>query len=215
MICALVLSSVISVYAENGRVTYSGDAGEFIFAPGSAYTLTDLFADLKGVMPGDTLTQQITVKNEASQKVKVKIYLRSLGAHDDSVDFLSELTLKVKKSDDNEMAYMFDATASESAGLTDWVYLGTLYSGGEVNLDVELLVPTELGNEFQDQVGYIDWEFKIEELPVGPDDPQPPDTGDHTHLGMYLTIMTFSLAMIIILFIWIRREKKKEQEIRG
>jgi hypothetical protein len=212
IICALVLTSVISVYAEDGRVTYSGDAGEFIFAPGSAYTLTDLFSDLKDVMPGDVITQKITVKNEASQNVKVKVYLRSLGAHEDSVEFLSKLALKVRKSDDNTMAYMFDAAANERAGLSDWVYLGTLYSGGEVNLDVELSVPSELGNEFQDQAGYIDWEFKIEEFPVGPDDPKPPHTGDHTNLGMYLTIMTSSLAMIIILLVWMRKDKKEEQE---
>ena len=31
-------------------------------------------------MPGDALTQQINVRNEASKKVNVKIYIRALGS---------------------------------------------------------------------------------------------------------------------------------------
>ena len=114
----LVLCVILAmpVHADNGSVTYSGDAGEFIFAPGSDYSLTDLFPNFKDVMPGDTLTQQITVKNDASEKVKVKIYIRSLGAHEDSVEFLSQLKLTVATSAENEMAYMFDAAANETAG---------------------------------------------------------------------------------------------------
>ncbi len=206
----LLLSSTVPVYAADGKVTYSGNAGEFVFEPGSEHSLTDLFPNFKGVMPGDTLTQKITVKNDADHKVKVKIYIRSLGAHEDSVEFLSRLGLKVAKSEENEMAYMFDAAANETAGLTDWVYLGTLYSGGEVNLDVTLNVPTSLDNEFQNEIGYLDWEFMIEEFPVEPDDPKPPQTGDDSHPEIWFAIMIGSFSILILLFVW--RKKNKEQE---
>ena len=205
----LLLSSTVTVFAADGKVTYSGNAGSFVFEPGSDHSLTDLFPNFKGVMPGDSLTQQITVKNEADNKVKVKIYIRSLGAHEDSKAFLSQLGLKVKTSSENEMAYMFDAAASETAQLTDWVCLGTLYSGGEVNLDVTLNVPVSMGNEFQDQIGYLDWEFKIEEYPVEDTDPKPPQTGDNSNLGLWFTLMICSLIMLIILLVW----RKKDREI--
>lgn len=206
----LLLSSTVTVFAADGKVAYSGNAGNFVFEPGSDHSLTDLFPNFKGVMPGDTLTQKITVKNNADNKVKVKIYIRSLGAHEDSVEFLSQLGLKVAKSEDNEMAYMFDAAANETAQLTDWVYLGTLYSGGEVNLDVTLNVPVELPNEYQNKIGYLDWEFMIEEFPVEPDDPKPPQTGDNSNMGLWFALMISSLAMLIILLFW--RKKDKEQE---
>ena len=207
----LLLSSTVTVFAADGKVTYSGNAGNFVFEPGSDHSLTDLFPNFKGVMPGDTLTQKITVKNDADNKVKVKIYIRSLGAHEDSKEFLSQLGLKVAKSEDNEMAYMFDAAANETAQLTDWVYLGMLYSGGEVNLDVTLNVPVELPNEYQNKIGYLDWEFMIEEFPVEPDDPKPPQTGDNSNMGLWLALMLCSGAMLIILLFWRKKDKENEE----
>lgn len=206
-----VFSCVLPVFAEGGKVTYSGDAKKFFFEPGSTLSLTDLFPNFKGVMPGDTLTQQITVKNDTANNVKVKIYIRSLGASGGSEEFLSELGLKVKTSKENEMAYMFDAAANESAQLTDWVCLGTLYSGGEVNLDVILSVPTSLSNEFQDQVGYIDWEFKVEEFPIDPDDPKPPQTGDDSRAGLYFLLAICCIFMIIVLLVWRKKDRKDEE----
>lgn len=208
---AVLLSSTVTVFAADGKVTYSGNAGNFVFEPGSEHSLTDLFPNFKGVMPGDTLTQKITVKNDADNKVKVKIYVRSLGAHEDSVEFLSRLGLKVSKSEENKMAYMFDAAANETAQLTDWVCLGTLYSGGEVNLDVTLNVPTSLDNEFQSKIGYLDWEFMIEEFPVEEGDPKPPQTGDNSNMGLWFTIMICSLIMMIILLVWRKKDKEDEE----
>ena len=211
IVSIIALSSVLPVYASDGKVTYSGNAGNFVFEPGSDHSLTDLFPNFKDVMPGDTLTQQITVKNNADNKVKVKIYIRSLGAHENSVDFLSQLGLKVAKSEENKMAYMFDAKANETAQLTDWVCLGTLYSGGEVNLDVTLTVPVELDNEFQNDVGYLDWEFMIEEFPIEEGDPKPPQTGDNSHMGLWFALMIGSLTMLIILLFWRKKDKEKEE----
>ena len=211
IVCVIAMSTVLPVYAADGKVTYSGNAGNFVFEPGSEYSLTDLFPNFKDVMPGDTLTQKITVKNNADNKVKVKLYIRSLGAHEDSKAFLSQLGLKVDKSEDNEMAYMFDAKANETAQLTDWVYLGTLYSGGEVNLDVTLNVPTSLDNEYQSKIGYLDWEFMIEEFPIEDTDPKPPQTGDNSHMGLWFSIMLCSGAMLIILLVWRKKDNENEE----
>lgn len=207
VVCVIVLSSALPVSAADGKVTYSDNAGEFVFAPGSEHSLTDLFPNFKGVMPGDSLTQKITVKNDADNKVKVKIYIRALGAHEDSEEFLSQLRLKVARSEENQMAYMFDATANEPAQLFEWVCLGTLYSGGEVNLDVTLDVPVTLDNMFQSKIGYLDWEFMIEEFPVEPGDPKPPLTGDTFQTGLWLVLMIGSLAMFFILFLYHKKNK--------
>lgn len=210
LITAVIIASlmVFTVSAES-TVTYSGNSGEFIFAKGSEHSPTDLFENFKNVLPGDSITQQITVKNNADNKVKVKIYMRSLGAHPESNDFLSQLNLKVSKSAENDMAYMFDAAANETAGLTDWVELGTLYSGGVVNLDVELNVPTSLSNEYSDKIGYLDWEFKVEELPISPEDPKPPQTGDYNNLWLWVSLMAVSALFIILLIVFTRKKREE------
>ena len=113
ILCTLLCLAFPAAAAE-GRVTYSGNSGEFIFSPGSKESPADLFPDFKDLMPGDSVTQKLTVKNDADKEVKVDIYIRSLGAKEGSEEFLSQMRLKVAKSVDNKMEYMFDAAADQS-----------------------------------------------------------------------------------------------------
>ena len=209
MICLslIVMTTALTanrISAQDGNVTYDGNAKDFIFAPGSEYSPTDLFADFKNLMPGDTISQKITIDNDISKEVKIKIYMRSLGADQQSQEFLSQLSLTVVQDGKTNL---FDAPASETAQLTDWVYLGTLYSGGKIDLGVTVSVPITLGNNFQDAVGKLTWEFMVEELPVETTDPRP--TGDNSNIYVAMTVMSVSAAALSVV---LALKKKKEQE---
>ena len=187
--------------AADSTVTYNGTAQKFIFEPGTRYSPTDLFPNFKDVMPGDRLTQHITVRNKASKRVKVKIYMRALGAHRDSEAFLSQMNLTVWDESDT---LMFDAAANQTTGLTDWVCLGTLYSGGEADLAVILDVPVTMDSRFQETVGYLDWQFLIEEYPIETTDPK---TGDV--IFYYVALLAGSAVGLGLLLVLWRRKKKK------
>ena len=230
----LLCSTAVSFATVSSSVTYKGKAKEFIFQPGSDYSVTDLFTNFKGVMPGDTLTQQINVKNEASKKVNVKIYIRALGPaelknedgeqsvrQEESADFLKEMNLTVETDSDKKL---FDAPADQTAGLTDWVCLGTFRSGADVDLNVDLEVPITMGNDYQERIGALDWQFMAEEFPLDPDDPSTPTdpsdpngpndpddpnktkTGDDSNMLVYGLIALVALGGAAVVIVTRRRK---------
>ena len=154
----MLLSCLCAAYADTGSVTYDGDAQSFVFLPGSDYSPSDLFPDFKGVMPGDRLTQTLRLRNDSDHRVR--LYLRSLGSESGSEGFLSQMTLTVQ----TPTSSLFDAPAHETAQLTDWTELGTIAPGGDLELTVTLNVPLTMGNDFQSGIGYLDWQFKAQEL---------------------------------------------------
>ena len=198
----LCMCMAVSAFAAEGNVVYSGDAGKFVFEPGSKHSPSDLFADFKDVMPGDTISQKILIKNKASNKVQAKIYLRALGAHDGSADFLSQLQLDVEVVGKQEHY----ASAADQAGeLAQWKCLGTFDSGDEAELNVTLTVPTSLESQYMDQIGMLDWEFMVEEIPVAPSVPQ---TGDAARPVLYLCLFAGGLIGLLLILLAMRRKKK-------
>lgn len=203
-ILAMMLLCCTTTAFADASVTYEGTAKEFLFAPGSEYSPTDLFENFKGVMPGDTLEQQILVKNNADKKVDVKIYMRSLGAAEGSEDILKQMNLTVK----NGSTELFEAPANETAQLTDWVLLGTFKSGAEITLDVALNVPIEMNDDFAAKIAYLDWQFKVEEFPIEDDGPK---TGDSTNLILWIAVMACVLAAVVVVLLAAKKRKAEEE----
>ena len=203
----LVIAFACPAFAAEGSVIYSENAERFFFEPGTRYSPTDLFPNFKDVMPGDSLEQRIEVKNPKRNDCKIKIYMRARGTHPGSEEFLSQMNLTVETARDE---VLFDAPANKRAQLQDWVYLGTLYSGGESELIVTLDVPVSMDNRFQHDIGYLDWEFAVMELPVEPADPKPPITGDDFPIFLVAVVMAVSLAAVICLVTFGRKKKERK-----
>lgn len=189
---ALALLMVMSLAATafaSSSVTFKGFTDGFDFQPGSEYTETDLFGSFKNVMPGDVLTETITFTNEADDCSFVKLYMRAeahdeasnpltysetfenadgkdqanvSGERDETVatmsDFLAQLSMKVW----NGTALIYDASPDETDGLRENVFLGTFRTGETAQLTVELTIPAELGSEYANRVGEVDWVFHVE-----------------------------------------------------
>ena len=210
----LLLSMGATAFAES-KVTYEGGAEKFVFLPGSEYSETDLFENFKGVMPGDVITQEITVQNNYTKAKKVNIYLRAV-VHDEQgnplseevartedlvsmQDFLSQLTMTVKQGD----KVLFSASPDELDGLKENVLLGTFPGRSKTILTVELSVPFELGNEYANRVGEVDWIFTAEEVT------KTVQTGDDSDLILWAALMTLSLVTAAGVILTLNRKNKE------
>ena len=192
LLCLLVAAGCCTAAFAAGSVSYDGDADTFVFAPGTDESPSNLFEGFQKVMPGDYLMDQVVIKNDTDSGIKITVYLRSTGALTDE-EFLSQLQLTVQQAD---QSVLFDAPANESAQLTDWVELGTIYPGGDITLDLTLAVPITMGPEFKNKAGAIDWEFKVEEFPV-----ESPDTGDTAPLLLYTAMAVSSAALLVVVLL--------------
>ena len=212
-----------NVFAAESSVQYEGNAQEFIFEPGSEESPSDLFTEFKGVMPGDQLNQTIRVKNDGKEDVNVELFVKAEGAVEDE-EFLNQMNLKVEADGDKTL---FDAPADETAGLTDWVSLGTFKKGADTDLAVTLNVPMTMGNDFQERIGKLNWKFKAAEYPIPvdeeeitkPEQPETeapaqgevskPDTGDRNNIAVPVVIGIAAIAGIAVL---IKLKKSKDNE---
>lgn len=182
------LAAESSVRFENGKL--------IAFEPGSVYTDSDLFGNFKGILPGDSRSEEVAIQNKSDDCDYIKVYLRAV-LHDEAGNPVSEKVLEELRNDErrgetSELAYMHDflsqlsmtvkngaeviynASPDELGGLTENVYLGTLRKDESLKLDVELNVPITIGNEYANRIGEVDWVFVVE----GFDDPTPPAEDD-------------------------------------
>lgn len=111
---------------------------------------------------GNPLTYSETYENEDGKDQK-----NAAGERDETVatmaDFLSKLSMDVYLVNaDGTKQTIFSASPDKSAQLTDNVLLGTFAKGQSAKLEAVLTVPAELGNEYANRVGEVDWLFTVE-----------------------------------------------------
>ncbi len=111
---------------------------------------------------GNPLTYSETYENEDGKDQK-----NAAGKRDETVatmaDFLSKLSMDVYLVNaDGTKQTIFSASPDKSAQLTDNVLLGTFAKGQSTALEAVLTVPAELGNEYANRVGEVDWLFTVE-----------------------------------------------------
>ena len=88
MIAAALAALTVPALAADSVVRREGTSGLVIETVGSGYTDTDLFGSFKNVMPGDELTEDITVKNSVNGFDYVKLYIRAV-PHDEQGNLLT------------------------------------------------------------------------------------------------------------------------------
>lgn len=194
LILVLALSTPAQA-AETGLVEYKKEA--FSFGPGTLHYPTDLFPELKDVMPGDVLHQQVKIRHKGSRSHNLRLYIKAQGS-DENADFIRQMQLEVEHRDGH---ILYDGPDYDATDLSGWVKIATLAPGKSATLDLKLTVPKEMGSEYADNLGTVVWKFKAEEIPISPEGPK---TGDF--IGIWVTVLIFSGAALM--FFIIRKKLK-------
>lgn len=197
LLLLLSLSATAFAAGEVGVVEYK--QRYFLFGPGYANYPTDLFPELKNVMPGDELTQDIKIVHKGNSRVNIRVYMRAVGSENFNWELIDQMDIYVEHKDANILYDEGNANLD-----SDWIRLGTLAPGKSTNLTVHLEVPIDMGNEFAEDLGTVVWEFMVEEIPISDN----AKTGDDSNIALWATLLVVSAAAVVVLLILKKRKSK-------
>lgn len=223
---AIVLSLALPTFASSGSLKL--EKSKITVTPAMKdYTSTDLFGNFKGIMPGDTRTEAITISNWALQYDYVTVYMEAKRHPEEELqttdpkhgkdlvemhDFLSKLDMTVKVGN-NEI---FHNSPDQEGALSTPKKLGDIKRGKSMTLDVALFWYPDANldddktndydyNKYANRVGEVDWVFYFEGHDYPDDNPK---TGDYIIMGA-ATAMVLSGAALAVLLISKRRRNRK------
>ena len=130
------------------------------------------------------------------------------GQRDETVatmsDFLAQLTMIIK----NGGSVIFSASPDQEAQLSSNVLLGELKPGESLSLNVNLSVPTEMGNEYASRVGEVDWVFTVEEVPEPLPDTGLSQTGDDMPVMLFAVAAAVAVGLVLVAAFALKRSKR-------
>ena len=233
MSVAVALGLSVSVSAAESEIIFHGNDGLLEVNPGSVYTETDLFENFKNVLPGDVREEKIKVQNAYDGCDYIKVYMGAVlhdeGGNPISPNVLAELEADDRKGELSNLEYMHDFL--EQLTLTVWAgekvdqniiyqgtpnslekgfedgkfaFLGNFEKGEGVELTAELSVDIEMGAEYANRIGEVDWVFVFEEFNEVP----PVQTGDGSQIWLAAAAMGICAVALIILVVMKRRQRE-------
>lgn len=186
------LNSTVKIEYENNAELYMEVPDEF-------------FSRLGHVLPGDTLSQKITINNTTSGEVEYFVSTDKVdGISDKEIELLKKLNLRI--SNGSKVLY------EGSVYPLDKISLGSYNSKATSDITFTITVPSELGNEYSNLNTAMKWRFTVSgKDKVIPDNPKPvvpsPQTGDTKVQIAFALFFISAIGLIVILFAE-RRYKK-------
>ncbi|WP_289220724.1 hypothetical protein [Ileibacterium valens] len=206
-----------TVFAEELTIHFSGQDQGFTLDTGESIDDLDLFSGFKNVMPGDTLTQTITITNKNKDSDYIALYLE-IQEHDDVKNPLSNHPDNNEESAESMKQFTEQLTlrlvhngelifeGAPHVGNTS-IKLGDFEPNEMSVITAELIVPHDMGNDFANRFGEVAWRFTAEGLdretgiPTKPNKPgkpgKPADTSTGTNASFWL-VSLITAGLIIV-----------------
>lgn len=213
ILCVVALAVPARAFADTPAIAYDGNARQLTV---SGATMSsgepDLFPAFKDLMPGDEREQQIEIR-ATGVKSQVRVFVRAVVDHE-TTHLLSPITLTAAVSDASADWLQAGTPGSVFAHPTQ---VATFTSDGSTVLNLQLSVPTSVGNELADANKTIRWEITAEDdgetIPVQHAGPKKPGlfglaaTGDNS-LALLLTLLTLAIIAFMVALFLSQRNKR-------
>ena len=209
--CVVALAVPARAFADTPAIAYDGNARQ-LTVTGATGSSGDLFPAFKDLMPGDAREQQIEVR-ATGVKSQVRVFVRAVVNHE-TAHLLSPITLTASAGDASDGWLQTGTPGSVFAYPTQ---VATFTSDGSTVLNLQLSVPTSVGNELADASKTIRWEITAEDdgekIPVQPAGSKSPGlfglaaTGDST-LALLLVLLTLAIIAFMAALLLSRRDKR-------
>lgn len=214
------------IHEENGTMTckkpqtkltveFNGKAHKLLSVPG------DFFTNLGTAMPGDVLTDVITISNTTGSEAEILFRTSAGGRSREQLAMLKDVKLTVVMGSE----VLYNGTL-DSAGLTKNCSLGTFASGQNGKMKFRLEIPAEWNNRMAQKTADVTWIFTVSEKEDEPSsgkggnaDERKSDrtvltkdtgskktkrvrTGDLSGTGFLAVLLLSSGGLILVLKVW-------------
>lgn len=212
-LCFIALAAPVRAFADTPTIAYDGNAHQLTVSGATASSgESDLFPAFKDLMPGDVREQQIEVR-ATGVKSQVRVFVRAV-VDQETAGMLSPITLTATAGDASAGWLQAGTPGSVFAYPTQ---IATFTSDGSTVLNLQLSVPTSVGNELADASKTIRWEITAEDdgetIPAQPAGSKKPSlfglaaTGDNS-LALLLTLLTLAIVAFMAALLLSRRDKR-------
>lgn len=211
--CMVALAVPARAFADTPAIAYDGNARQLTVSGATDSSgEPDLFPAFKDLMPGDVCEQQIEVR-ATGVKSQVRVFVRAVVDHE-TAHQLSPITLTASAG---EASAGWLQTGTPSSVFAHPTQVAAFTSDGSTVLNLQLSVPTSVGNELADASKTIRWEITAEDdgekIPVRPAGSKGAGlfglaaTGDST-LTLLLVLLTLAIIAFIAALLLSRRDKR-------
>lgn len=211
--CIAALVAPAHAFADTPAIAYDGNARQLTVSGATGTSgEPDLFPAFKDLMPGDVREQQIEIR-ATGVKSQVRVFVRAVVDHE-TAHLLSPITLTATVGDASAGWLQTGTPGNVFAYPTQ---VATFTSDGSTVLNLQLSVPTSVGNELADASKTIRWEVTAEDdgetIPAQLAGSKKPSlfglaaTGDNS-LALLLMLLTLAIIAFIAALLLSRRNKR-------
>lgn len=214
--------NVSSGNGENGQVVFTENAHKFVSLPSD-----DLFLNFKNVMPGDTVTQNISIKNDNSDTTDIYLYALQMdnsayiSAEEKEIadELMKLMTIELTaKNKDNSIYTIYngpiygEGNSYNMHKAENAILLGTFAKGDSLDITATLKISPELDNRYANAVAKIKWVFTATGEGETPIIPEPPIQTGESKKMVYILVAVVAVALLVIVVLSLLSKKKKNKD---